>query len=121
MKISTTFNLENFSLVYIDSTQFLFFHSKVYQANYTAEALIMDSGVLSHYPELKTLWDENNLSIGVFSKTIDRHYVLTPGDRLEIYRPLIADPKLKREKKAKPSRKWHRAKTGRKFENEPEF
>jgi len=33
------------------------------------------------------------LSIGVFSQKVAHDYLLEEGDRLEIYRPLTADPK----------------------------
>ena len=42
-------------------------------------------------------WLEENTikvsSIGVWGKKVSSDYVLKSGDRIEIYRPLIADPK----------------------------
>lgn len=35
-------------------------------------------------------------SFGVFSQQKDLSHILADGDRLEIYRPLLHDPKLKR-------------------------
>ena len=35
----------------------------------------------------------DELSLGVFSIPVDHDYLLEEGDRLEIYRPLTADPK----------------------------
>jgi uncharacterized protein len=37
---------------------------------------------------------------GIFGKAINNDYQLEPGDRIEIYRPLIADPKEVRRKRA---------------------
>jgi len=35
----------------------------------------------------------DSLSIGVYAEKIDLDYLLEEGDRVEIYRPLTADPK----------------------------
>jgi putative ubiquitin-RnfH superfamily antitoxin RatB of RatAB toxin-antitoxin module len=37
---------------------------------------------------------------GVFGKAVKLDALLTEGDRVEIYRPLIADPKEARKKRA---------------------
>lgn len=53
--------------------------------------------------------DAATLTLGIFGKPVShpRRQVLLEGDRLEIYRPLIADPKESRRKRAArgPSRK----------------
>jgi putative ubiquitin-RnfH superfamily antitoxin RatB of RatAB toxin-antitoxin module len=38
--------------------------------------------------------------MGVFGKVVPEDYVLRSGDRIEIYRPLIADPKEVRKERA---------------------
>lgn len=39
--------------------------------------------------------------MGVFGKVVKPHeYLMRPGDRVEIYRPLIADPKASRKARA---------------------
>jgi len=43
-------------------------------------------------------------SIGVFGRLVEPDAPLREGDRVEIYRPLIADPKLQRRARAKNSR-----------------
>ena len=63
------------------------------------------SGVLEQFPDI----DKDNLNVGVFYKVIDiETYKLKAGDRLEIYRPLIIDPKIARAAKANKirGRKW---------------
>lgn len=40
-------------------------------------------------------------AIGVFSQKVSPDHILLPGDRVEIYRPLIADPKEIRRQRAK--------------------
>ncbi|KTD19142.1 protein yfjF [Legionella lansingensis] len=47
------------------------------------------------YPEAK------NLPLGIFSKQMPLDTVLKTGDRIEIYRPLLLDPKEKRRQRAK--------------------
>ena len=37
--------------------------------------------------------DLTSLSLGVFAQKIDPDYLLQDGDRVEVYRPLKADPK----------------------------
>ncbi|TNF38823.1 MAG: RnfH family protein [Gammaproteobacteria bacterium] len=61
----------------------------------TAEQAIRFSGVLEQFPEISL---EQN-KIGIFSKLSKLDTVLKPGDRVEIYRPLIADPKEVRRKR----------------------
>jgi putative ubiquitin-RnfH superfamily antitoxin RatB of RatAB toxin-antitoxin module len=42
--------------------------------------------------------------LGVFSRKKPLEYVLKEGDRIEIYRPLLADPKEIRRKRAAEKR-----------------
>jgi len=39
-------------------------------------------------------------TVGIFGRSVAREQVLRSGDRLEIYRPLAADPKTARRKRA---------------------
>jgi len=55
------------------------------------------SNILESFPEL----DLDNIDIGVFGKAIKDDYSLQQGDRIELYRPLIADPKEVRRQRAK--------------------
>jgi len=55
----------------------------------TAEQAIRASGILARFPEIDLAVN----SIGIFSKVCALERALRPGDRVEIYRPLIADPK----------------------------
>lgn len=55
------------------------------------------SGIAGMFPDL----DLETSDMGVFGKVVKpRDYQLSPGDRVEIYRPLIADPKEVRKKRA---------------------
>ena len=46
--------------------------------------------------------DLANAAVGVFGKVTDRNQPLKDGDRVEIYRPLLEEPKLARRKRASP-------------------
>lgn len=60
------------------------------------------SGITEHFPGL----DIENSAMGVFGKAVasPAEYVLADGDRVEIYRPLIADPKEVRRQRAARAR-----------------
>lgn len=62
----------------------------------TAREAIERSGILERFSEI----DLTRNKIGVFGKVAKLDQVLGPGDRVEIYRPLIADPKEARKKRA---------------------
>lgn len=66
------------------------------------------SGLERTFPEID--WDQADL--GIFSQPLDgtvlpraADYVLEDGDRVEVYRPLLNDPKLARVRKAAQARK----------------
>ena len=62
----------------------------------TAEQAIRLSGILERFPEI----DLAKTKVGVFSKLTKLDAALREKDRVEIYRPLIADPKEVRRKRA---------------------
>ncbi|MGC3964958.1 MAG: RnfH family protein [Rhodocyclaceae bacterium] len=63
----------------------------------TAQQAIDASGLLQKYPDIDL--DGTN-KIGVFGKLVTPGSVLRAGDRVEIYRPLLADPKEVRRRRA---------------------
>lgn len=65
-------------------------------AGTTIGAAIVQSGIMMDFPEL----DLENAKVGIFGKVAPMTTVLSDGDRVEIYRPLIADPKEVRRKRA---------------------
>jgi len=67
----------------------------------TVEKAIELSGILQKYPQI----DLKINKVGVFSKTVKLTETLREGDRIEIYRALIADPKEVRKKKAMQNKK----------------
>ncbi|MDH5352988.1 MAG: RnfH family protein [Gammaproteobacteria bacterium] len=54
------------------------------------------SNIADYFPEI----DLENCELGVFGKAVSPTYELVEGDRIEIYRPLIADPKEVRRQRA---------------------
>ena len=65
-------------------------------ADATVEAVIRQSGYLERFPEI----DLASNKVGIFGKATTLSAVPNDGDRIEIYRPLIADPKEARKKRA---------------------
>lgn len=64
----------------------------------TAHEAVVRSGIVELFPEI----DPAHAPMGIFGKAMrdPRSQVLRDGDRVEIYRPLIADPKEARAKRA---------------------
>jgi hypothetical protein len=62
----------------------------------TAEQAIIASGILQKFPDI----DLASNKIGIFGKLVKLDTVLREKDRVEIYRPLIADPKEVRRQRA---------------------
>ena len=54
------------------------------------------SGITELYPEINL----DELKLGLFSKACSNEQLLKAGDRVEIYRPLVADPKEIRKRRA---------------------
>ena len=63
------------------------------------EQAIQASGIL----ELRRDIDLTVNKVGIYSRTAKLHDVVQDGDRVEIYRPLIADPKELRRQRAERS------------------
>lgn len=57
---------------------------------------IARSGILRDFPEI----DLASAKVGIYGKQVKLDAVLRDKDRIEIYRPLIADPKEIRRKRA---------------------
>lgn len=62
----------------------------------TLEEAVKLSGILEKFPEI----DLANSKVGIWNKASELTAVLREKDRVEIYRPLIADPKEVRRKRA---------------------
>ena len=62
----------------------------------SAKDAVIKSGIVDEFPEI----DPETAKLGVFGKLLRGAVKLRAGDRIEIYRPLIADPKADRKKRA---------------------
>ncbi|MCW8935903.1 MAG: RnfH family protein [Gammaproteobacteria bacterium] len=67
----------------------------------TLEQAIEQSGIMTLFPEI----DLNVNKVGIFGKLGKKTAELKEGDRVEIYRPLIADPKEVRRKREADGKK----------------
>ena len=67
----------------------------------TIGAAIVQSGIMMDFPDLEL----EEAKVGIFGKAAKMTTVLADGDRVEIYRPLIADPKEVRRKRAAEGKK----------------
>jgi len=56
--------------------------------------------LLNNEPPFASL-DLSSLAVGIFGVVVERSRVLADGDRVEIYRPLSADPKTQRRRRAR--------------------
>jgi len=75
-------------------------------AGTTAAESVARSGLLSRFPEI----DLQKNALGIAGKKVDGDRVLKEGERLEILRPLTADPKETRRRLAAQGKTMGRAK-----------
>lgn len=75
-----------------------------------AREAVLLSGMHAYFPEL----DIANCPLGIFGKVVSKpeERLLEEGDRVEIYRPLIADPKEVRKQRAAKAAKAAQARSG---------
>ncbi len=67
----------------------------------TVREAIEQSGVLGEYPQIDLVRDR----VGVYGRLVALDDVLREGDRVEILRPLVADPKAARRRRARLARR----------------
>ncbi len=48
----------------------------------------------------------DRMPVGVYGERVDRDRLLRAGDRIELYRPLLLDPKQARRQRALANRGW---------------
>jgi putative ubiquitin-RnfH superfamily antitoxin RatB of RatAB toxin-antitoxin module len=63
----------------------------------TLQDAVRESGLLRRFPEI----DRGRLAVGVYGRPAAPDTPLRPDDRVEIYRPLVANPKEMRRRRAK--------------------
>jgi len=72
-----------------------------FEEGMSAQKAIELSGILTIFPDI----DLAKNAVGIFSKPCKLDTPLRVGDRVEIYRPLIADPKEVRRQRAEAGKK----------------
>lgn len=65
-------------------------------AGATVENAIRASGLLLRYPEI----DLTQNAVGIFGERVTLDRVVADSERVEIYRPLVADPREARRRRA---------------------
>lgn len=71
----------------------------------TVEKAIEESGIKRFFPEI----DLSQHAVGIWNKTCKLSDTPRSGDRIEIYRPLVADPKEIRRRRAEQAKEDGRA------------
>jgi hypothetical protein len=74
-------------------------YSIVKALNIREGALIADALAAAAADEAFRGVDLANCAVGIFGRVAPRDQMLKDGDRLEIYRPLLEEPKLARRKR----------------------
>jgi len=69
--------------------------------NTSVQEAIQQSGILNKFPAL----DLHKNKVGIFSKLVTLNTILQDGDRVEIYQPLLIDPKQIRKQRALKQKK----------------
>ncbi len=64
-----------------------------FEAGVTAMQYVERSGLLRKYPQIQ----ESPLLLGVYGKAVPHEHIPRAGDRIEICRPLIRDPREMRQ------------------------
>ncbi len=75
------------------------------EAGITVEEAVKESGILALFPEI----DLKENKVGIWNKAVKLSQVVEDLDRIEIYRPLIADPKEVRKRRAEKAKLEGRA------------
>ena len=66
----------------------------------TVVEAVEECGLRARCPDLP-----GALDLGVWGRPVDAGHALAPGDRVEVYRPLVYDPKEERRRRASLSRR----------------
>jgi putative ubiquitin-RnfH superfamily antitoxin RatB of RatAB toxin-antitoxin module len=61
----------------------------------TVKEAILQSDILAQFPEINLAQHK----VGIFGKKVALSQILRDGDRIEIYRPLLIDPKQARRQR----------------------
>jgi putative ubiquitin-RnfH superfamily antitoxin RatB of RatAB toxin-antitoxin module len=90
--------MQYIELVFQKPNKELFYARYPYLENMTVSDVLKASACYSDFPELQ------GRPVGVFGKIVALETQLIAGDRVEIYAPLLIDPKQARRQRAKPKK-----------------
>jgi len=85
----------NVELVYVPVNQHAIHIKLTVALGATVADVLNQSGLLTSHPEMM------GMPTGIFGALVSETRVVKSGDRVEIYRPLLIDPKEKRRQRAK--------------------
>lgn len=86
-------------VIYAPTPATLFYQEISYIEGMTVADVLNQSLLFAKHPEAR------NLAVGVFAKQVTLETVLKPGDRVELYRPLLCDPKERRRARARTTKR----------------
>lgn len=92
----------NVEIVYINIDQVVFHQTLTLEKPMTVTEVLGMSGIYQQHPEAQAF------VIGIFSKRVAPETLVKEGDRIEIYRPLIKNPKERRLEKHKARKQNNR-------------
>ncbi|MDN3518352.1 RnfH family protein [Aquisalimonas lutea] len=69
-------------------------------AGTTAREAVQRSGLAAEFPEI----DPDRAPLGIYGRHVEDGHVLRDGDRVEVYRPLVIDPREARRQRARAKR-----------------
>lgn len=85
----------NVELVYLAKDSPAFYRELSLPAGTTVGEALSHAKIYERHPETR------DLAVGIYTKLVSMDTVLRDGDRIELYRPLLVDPKEKRRQIAK--------------------
>jgi len=85
----------NIEVVYLPKAEQLIKRHVAYMDGLTVADVLTQSELIADYPEIA------QLNVGIFSTIVTLDTRVKPGDRVELYRPLLIDPKEKRRQRAR--------------------
>jgi putative ubiquitin-RnfH superfamily antitoxin RatB of RatAB toxin-antitoxin module len=78
---------------------------KQYLQRVTLEEATVEAAIRFRHPRASQRYRPGEEKVGIYSRPVKLGDVLKEGDRVEIYRPLIADPKELRRQRAEKASK----------------
>ncbi len=101
---NTTNNIINIEIAYATPEKQVLLELGLAEGNSVQQA-IDESNITQHFPDI----DLATAKVGIWNRVCKLTDIPKDGDRIEIYRPLIADPKEVRRRRAEKAKEEGRA------------